>query len=146
RVDRPGGNGRRAGDEIKERPTTSVGDDARDGRSAAACGGWGGDLYFPTSQTGGRSARNTVVAERRRRVDAGGFTFTGHAINTGRAVAKATPLTVLMVDYNLINSLGNIDDEINAAVATALGDAADDISKLVSGDEVQDFTPGAIIK
>jgi len=29
-------------------------------------------------------------------------------------------------------------------VATALGDAAGDISKLVSGDEVQDFTPGAI--
>ena len=51
-----------------------------------------------------------------------------------------------MVDYNLINSLGNIDDEINAAVMTALGDAADDMSKLVSGDEVQDFTPGAIIK
>ncbi len=51
-----------------------------------------------------------------------------------------------MVDYNLINSLGNIDDEVNSAVATALGDAADDLSKLVSGDEVQDFTPGAIIK
>jgi small subunit ribosomal protein S1 len=51
-----------------------------------------------------------------------------------------------MVDYNLINSLGNIDDDVNAAVATALGDAADDLSKLVAGDEVQDFTPGAIIK
>jgi small subunit ribosomal protein S1 len=51
-----------------------------------------------------------------------------------------------MVDYNLINSLGNIDDEVNAAVMTALGDAADDMSKLVSGDEVQDFSPGAIIK
>ncbi|HZN65916.1 MAG TPA: 30S ribosomal protein S1 [Tepidisphaeraceae bacterium] len=51
-----------------------------------------------------------------------------------------------MVDFNLINSLGNIDDEVNSAVATALGEAADDISKLVSGDEVQDFTPGAIIK
>ena len=51
-----------------------------------------------------------------------------------------------MVDYNLINSLGNIDDEVDSAVATALGDAADDLSKLVSGDEVQDFTPGAIIK
>jgi small subunit ribosomal protein S1 len=51
-----------------------------------------------------------------------------------------------MVDYNLINSLGNLDDEVNSAVATALGDAADDLSKLVSGDEVQDFTPGAILK
>src|SRR5687767_15887403 len=51
-----------------------------------------------------------------------------------------------MVDYNLINSLGNVDDEVDSAVATALGDAANDLSKLVSGDEVQDFTPGAIIK
>ena len=51
-----------------------------------------------------------------------------------------------MVDYNLINSLGDIDDEVNTAVATALGDAANDLNKLVKGDEVQDFTPGAIIK
>jgi small subunit ribosomal protein S1 len=51
-----------------------------------------------------------------------------------------------MVDYNLINSLGNIDADVNAAVATALGDAADDLTKLVAGDEVQDFTPGAILK
>ena len=51
-----------------------------------------------------------------------------------------------MVDYNLINSLGNMDDEVNSAVATALGDAADDQGKLITGDEVQDFTPGAIIK
>src|SRR6476620_11442561 len=51
-----------------------------------------------------------------------------------------------MVDYNLINSLGNLDSEVDSAVATALGDAANDLSKLVSGDEVQDFTPGAIIK
>ena len=51
-----------------------------------------------------------------------------------------------MVDYNLINSLGNIDAEVDSAVATALGDAANDLSKLVSGDEVQDFTPGAILK
>ena len=51
-----------------------------------------------------------------------------------------------MVDFNLIHSLGNIDDEANSAVATALGEAANDLSKLVSGDEVQDFTPGAIIK
>src|SRR6476620_7852938 len=51
-----------------------------------------------------------------------------------------------MVDYNLINSLGNLDSEVDSAVATALGDAANDLSKLVSGDEVQDFTPGAIVK
>jgi small subunit ribosomal protein S1 len=51
-----------------------------------------------------------------------------------------------MVDFNLINSLGNVDEDVNAAVATALGEAADDLSKLVAGDEVQDFTPGSIIK
>ena len=51
-----------------------------------------------------------------------------------------------MVDYNLINSLGDMDDDVNAAVATALGDAANDITKLVAGDEVQNFTPGAILK
>src|SRR5205809_71558 len=51
-----------------------------------------------------------------------------------------------MVDYNLINSLGDLDSEVDSAVATALGDAATDLSKLVSGDEVQDFRPGAIIK
>jgi small subunit ribosomal protein S1 len=51
-----------------------------------------------------------------------------------------------MVDYNLINSLGNLDDEVDSAVATALGPAANDITLLVSGDEVQDFTPGAILK
>jgi small subunit ribosomal protein S1 len=51
-----------------------------------------------------------------------------------------------MVDFNLINSLGNLDDEVDAAVATALGDAAGDLNKLVKGDEVQDFSPGSIIK
>src|SRR5947209_2242921 len=51
-----------------------------------------------------------------------------------------------MVDYNLINSLGDLDSEVDSAVATALGDAATDLSKLVSGDEVRDFTPGAILK
>src|SRR5688500_1431203 len=51
-----------------------------------------------------------------------------------------------MVDFNLINSLGNMDDEVNAAVATALGDAADDVNKLVKQDDVQDFVPGAILK
>lgn len=51
-----------------------------------------------------------------------------------------------MVDYNLINSLGNLDEEVNAAVATALGEAASDLNKLVKADEVQDFVPGAILK
>src|SRR6266704_2815392 len=51
-----------------------------------------------------------------------------------------------MVDYNLINSLGNLDDEVNSAVATALGDAASDLNKLVKSDEVQDFVPGNILK
>jgi small subunit ribosomal protein S1 len=51
-----------------------------------------------------------------------------------------------MVDFNLINSLGSVDDDANAAVATALGESANDITKLVSGEEVQDFTPGAILK
>jgi small subunit ribosomal protein S1 len=51
-----------------------------------------------------------------------------------------------MVDYNLINSLGSLDEEVDSAVATALGDAAGDLNKLIKGDEVQDFSPGAIIK
>src|SRR2546423_7083319 len=51
-----------------------------------------------------------------------------------------------MVDYNLINSLGNLDSEVDSAVALALGDAASDLDKLIQGDEVQDFSPGAIIK
>src|SRR5580765_5299377 len=51
-----------------------------------------------------------------------------------------------MVDYNLINSLGNLDAEVDAAIAVALGDAAGDLNQLVKGDEVQDFSPGAIIK
>src|SRR4051794_7944469 len=51
-----------------------------------------------------------------------------------------------MVDFNLIHSLGNMDAEIDSMVATALGDAATDMGKLIQGDEAQDFTPGAIIK
>ncbi len=51
-----------------------------------------------------------------------------------------------MVDYNLIHSLGNVDEEVDAALAVALGDAATDINKLIKEDEAQDFTPGAIIK
>ncbi len=51
-----------------------------------------------------------------------------------------------MVDFNLINSLGDLDGDVESAVATALGDAANDLNQLVKQDEVQDFTPGAIIK
>jgi small subunit ribosomal protein S1 len=51
-----------------------------------------------------------------------------------------------MVDYNLINSLGDMDADVDSAVGLALGDAATDLNKLIQGDEVQDFTPGAIIK
>lgn len=51
-----------------------------------------------------------------------------------------------MVDHNLLHSLGDIDAEVDAAVRSALGDAADNLALLVQGDEAQDFTPGAIIK
>src|SRR5438034_9787620 len=52
-----------------------------------------------------------------------------------------------MVDFNLIHSLGNLDAEVDTAVLTALGaETAGDQSRLIQGDEVQDFTPGAIIK
>lgn len=51
-----------------------------------------------------------------------------------------------MVDYNLIHSLGSVDSDVDAAVARALGGAADDISQLVKEDQVQNITPGAIVK
>jgi small subunit ribosomal protein S1 len=52
-----------------------------------------------------------------------------------------------MVDFNLLHSLStDLLDDIDSAVATALGDAAGDISKLVKSDEVQDFSPGSILK
>ena len=54
-----------------------------------------------------------------------------------------------MVDYNLLNDLGDLSDfeeEANTAVVDALGDAADDISQLVKTEEVQDFIPNSIIK
>jgi len=51
-----------------------------------------------------------------------------------------------MVDLNLIHSLGDLDEDVDVAVIDALGDAAGDLSKLVSGDDSQDFTPGAILK
>src|SRR5437773_632976 len=52
-----------------------------------------------------------------------------------------------MVNFNLIHSLGNLDAEADQLVATALGvEAANDPTKLITGDEVQDFIPGNIIK
>src|SRR6476469_7735823 len=52
-----------------------------------------------------------------------------------------------MVDLNLINSLNSgVDDEVDSAVALALGDAAGNLDQLIKGDEVQDFSPGSIIK
>src|SRR4051812_32136029 len=51
-----------------------------------------------------------------------------------------------MVDYNLINSLGGFDDDVDSAVATALGSADIDIKTLVKDGEAQDLTPGNIVK
>ena len=54
-----------------------------------------------------------------------------------------------MVDYSLLSSLGDMDSftrDANAAVMEALGDAADDLSLLIQGDEVQDFSAGSIVK
>jgi small subunit ribosomal protein S1 len=39
-----------------------------------------------------------------------------------------------------------MDDEVDSAVATALGDPNPDLGKLIKDDEAQDFSPGAIIK
>ena len=73
--------------------------------------------------------------------------FKGHAQQRNRSDGTVRPAaTCPMVDFNLINSPRRLDDEVDSAVATALGDAADDLGKLVKGDEVQDFSPGAIIK
>src|SRR5688572_7844704 len=82
---------------------------------------------------------------RRFRVEVGaGSTTATH--NKDQASHSNARRIFRMVDYNLINSLGDLDAEVNAAVATALGDAADDVNKLVKQDEVQDFVPGAILK
>ena len=54
-----------------------------------------------------------------------------------------------MVDHNLLHSLGDLDAferEANLAVMDALGDAANDLDQLIEGDEVQDFSSGAIVK
>jgi small subunit ribosomal protein S1 len=74
----------------------------------------------------------------------GGFDF---FLATHSKVGRVNPpLIVSMVDYNLIFSLGNVDSDADSAVATALGDPNPDLGKLIKDDEVQDFTPGAIIK
>ena len=51
-----------------------------------------------------------------------------------------------MVDYNLINSLGDLDAEVDSAVLLALGEDAGDLNKLVKADDVQDLVPNAILK
>ncbi|HEX8912668.1 MAG TPA: 30S ribosomal protein S1 [Humisphaera sp.] len=48
-----------------------------------------------------------------------------------------------MVDYNLINSFGNLDEEVDSAVMTALGSV--DLADLVKVGEVQDLSSGAIV-
>jgi small subunit ribosomal protein S1 len=50
-----------------------------------------------------------------------------------------------MVDFNLINSLGALDDEINSAVMTIYGAEEIDLATLVKGGEVQDLSSGAIV-
>jgi small subunit ribosomal protein S1 len=74
-----------------------------------------------------------------------GFTFFRSPCRIGlRAPSRPG---IPMVDLNLLNSLSvGLLDDIDSAVATALGDAAGDISKLVKSDEVQDFSPGSILK
>ncbi len=54
-----------------------------------------------------------------------------------------------MVDLNLLHSLGDMDSiiaEADLAVTAALGEAAKDLSVLVQGTEVQDFSAGSIVK
>jgi small subunit ribosomal protein S1 len=51
-----------------------------------------------------------------------------------------------MVDFNLIHSLGSMDSEVDDAMSSALGTATPALEQLVKNDEVQDFTPGAILK
>lgn len=51
-----------------------------------------------------------------------------------------------MVDFNLINSLGNIDAEADAAILNALGEGGSDVNKLVGNADVQDIANNKIIK
>ena len=50
-----------------------------------------------------------------------------------------------MVDYNLLNSLGDFDSEADAAVATALGDETD-IEHLVGNEDLIDLAAGSIVQ
>ncbi|HYE18802.1 MAG TPA: 30S ribosomal protein S1 [Tepidisphaeraceae bacterium] len=49
-----------------------------------------------------------------------------------------------MVDYNLINSLGAFEDDVDAAVATALG--GETILDRIKEDQAQPLNPGSIVK
>ncbi len=51
-----------------------------------------------------------------------------------------------MVDFHLISTLSDLDDDLDAAVALALGDGADDLKVLIPGEDVTVFNPGTIIK
>jgi len=52
-----------------------------------------------------------------------------------------------MVNFNLINSLGNIDDEVATMVESAIGlEAANDPLTLIKKDDTQDLVPGNIVK
>jgi len=52
-----------------------------------------------------------------------------------------------MVNFNLINSLGNIDDEVATMVETAIGaEAANDPLTLIKKEDSQDLVPGNIVK
>ena len=50
-----------------------------------------------------------------------------------------------MVDFNLINSLTDYDDDAGTAVMDALGESYEDLGKLIPGKEVTVFNPGSII-
>jgi small subunit ribosomal protein S1 len=71
------------------------------------------------------------------------FHFLGHAFSK---VGRVIPPLFFMVDFNLINSLNDFDADAEAAVSAALGQGATDVAVLVPNDDVQDFTPGAILK
>jgi small subunit ribosomal protein S1 len=51
-----------------------------------------------------------------------------------------------MVDFNLIHSLGSVDTEVDFDMTSAFGSTNPPLEQLVKNDEVQDFTPGAILK
>ena len=52
-----------------------------------------------------------------------------------------------MVDHNLISRLGDdVDAAADQAMAEVLGNASADVTELVKNEDVQDFTPGAILR